>query len=269
LASGFGSEPLLPSSGDFGNCGFIVVRDLVSPDEAAGLAVELGRVSGLPADQLGTAPDETRAVFYRHGGLAAHPVLWSLLVHPNVTAAVGAVLRAPPKCLPGIDTIGMHASETAPHRDASPAELPVCANQPFTEHYPVVRVILYPGSLGERFGCLPSSHLLKGRPRDLVAAAPATWRWVELQAGDAVLFDPRLVHAGAVVRRPKPMMIVTYGADGSHSIETYFLARIKTASLGFEDPTPSLLDVLADHDLLLSGVIDQANWRHFRTIWAQ
>ena len=161
----------------------------------------------------------------------------------------------------------MHASETEPHRDASPAELPVLAAEPFIEFYPVVRVILYPNSPGERFGCLPGSHLRAGRPRDLTDAAPAEWRWVELRAGDAVLFDPRLVHAGAPVSRPKPMMIVTYGADGPWSLQTYFHARIKTARLGFERPPPSLLGVLAERDLLLDGVTDQANWDHFLKVW--
>lgn len=247
--------------------GFTVTRGLVSDSDAARLASELSRISGLPADHLAGGHEDGQPAYYEHGGVAAHPSLWSLLVHPNLVAVVHKHLDGPPKCLPGIDTIGMHASETEPHRDASPAELPAFAGDPFAETCPLVRVILYPHSPGEQFGCLPGSHRQPGRPTDLVSTAPDAWRWTELRAGDGVIFDPRLVHAGAPVSRPKPMIIVTYGLDGAIALETFFHARIKTARLGFADPAPELLDLLGHEGLLLDGVTDSENWARFSSVW--
>lgn len=202
--------------------GFRVFRDLISPTEAAHFAAELGRISGLQANANSAVRAGQRLAFYRHGGVAANPSLWPLLMHPHIIAAVAEVLDAPPKCLPGIDTIGMHASETDAHRDASPSELPTLAQAPFEAEYPVARVILYPNSPGERFGCLPGSHRQAGRSRDLAEAAPDAWRWLVLRSADALVFDPRLVHAGAPITNPKPMMIATYGVDGPCALQTYF-----------------------------------------------
>jgi hypothetical protein len=189
-------------------------------------------------------------------------------MHPHIIAAVAEVLDAPPKCLPGIDTIGMHASETDAHRDASPSELPALAQAPFEGEYPVARVILYPNSPGERFGCLPGSHQQAGRSRDLTEAAPNEWRWVVLRSGDALVFDPRLVHAGAPITNPKPTMIATYGVDGPCALQTYFHARIRTAQLGFADAPAELLHLLASEGILLHGVTEPANWEYFSAVWA-
>lgn len=247
--------------------GFQVFRELISPTEAAHLAGELSRISGLQANDHSAVRAGRRSAFYRHGGIAANPSLWPLLLHPRVIAAVAETLDGPPKCLPGIDTIGMHASEIDAHRDVSPSELPALAQTPFEPGHPVTRMILYPNSPGERFGCLPGSHRQARRPRDVAEAASDAWRWVVLRSGDALVFDPRLIHAGAPITNPKPMVITTYGVDGPGALQTYFHARIKTAQLGFADAPAQLLHLLASRGLLLHGVTEQANWEHCSTVW--
>lgn len=247
--------------------GYTHLHDLLDPSQAATIARALEGISGLPADDCTTVLAGQREPFYQHGGAAAHPDLWPLLTHPGITKAVAAVLQDAPKCLPGIDTIGMHIAETEPHRDASPDELPALGDTPYDIDYPVVRVILYPTSPGERFGLLPGSHHQPGNCTDLTAADPDAWRWRTLSGGDALLFDPRLVHAGAALTNPKPMVILTYGSDGPHALQTYFHARIKTPQLGFTNPSKELTQILHDAQLLLSGVQDQANWQRFGKIW--
>ncbi|MGH3516284.1 MAG: hypothetical protein ACRDQ7_02465 [Haloechinothrix sp.] len=247
--------------------GYTHLPDLLDPSEAHAIATVLARLSGLATDDCASVLTGQREPFYQHGGVAAHPDLWPLLTHPGITKAVAAVLQDAPKCLPGIDTIGMHIAETDPHRDASPEELPALGDKPYDTDYPVVRVILYPTSPGARFGLLPGSHRQPGSCADLTANNPDAWRWVTISGGDALLFDPRLVHAGAALSNPKPMIILTYGIDGPHALQTYFHARIKTAQLGFTDPRPDLAHHLEDAQLLLSGIQDQANWRTFASVW--
>lgn len=248
--------------------GFCHVPDLISDEEAAMLARELERISGLPAHDNSSVLSGASRPYYRHGAVASNPGLWPLLTHPRLVQALTYVLcGSPPRCLPGIDTAGMHASEAEPHRDASPGELPVMADQPSSAICPVVRVILYPSSPGEQFGLLPCSHRRPGRVGDLVEDGRASWRWITLRKGDAILFDPRLIHAGAIVTRPKPMIVLTYGADGPHALQTYFHARIRTRQLGFPDPSPPLIDLLESENLMLAGVLNPANWDHFSRLW--
>jgi hypothetical protein len=247
--------------------GFHLVRDLIDPAEAAVFSAELEHISGLPADDHAPVLTGHSRPFYRHGGVAASPGLWPLLVNRRLVATVAQLLDAEPKCLPGIDTISMHASEIEPHRDASPNELPALADAPFARIYPVARVILYPNSPGERFGCLPGSHRQAGRPSQLIAAGGDTWKWNILRSGDGVVFDPRLVHAGAPLTNPKPMVILTYGVDGPHALQTYFHARIKTPNLGFTDPPDDLVQLLIRERLLLDGVTQPVNWDHFSAVW--
>ncbi|MGH8901756.1 MAG: hypothetical protein ACRDYA_08735 [Egibacteraceae bacterium] len=258
------------AAGDFHTReGFCHVPNLISDEEAATLARELECISGLPAGDNSSVLSGARRPYYRHGVVASNPGLWPLLIHPRLVQALTYVLYgSPPRCLPGIDTAGMHASETEPHRDASPGELPVMADNPSSAICPVVRVILYPGSPGEQFGLLPCSHRRSGRVGDLVEDGRASWRWITLRKGDAVLFDPRLIHAGAIVTRPKPMIVLTYGADGPHSLQTYFHARIRTRQLGFPDPSPPLIDLLESKNLLLAGMLDSANRDYFFRLWS-
>ncbi|MGH3871781.1 MAG: hypothetical protein ACRDSR_09775 [Pseudonocardiaceae bacterium] len=246
--------------------GYVYVPSLISSVESRVIASELALISELSWDEATEVINGKARPFYRHGGVATNPKLWPLLVHPRLVDAVAAVLTAPPHCLPGIDTIGMHASELEPHRDSSPGELPVTAQNPDAAWFPVVRVILYPASPGAEFGLLPGSHRRPGAVRDVLDGAHC-WRWQTLRGSDALLFDPRVIHVGTPVSGPKPLVILTFGADGPHALQTYFHARIKTRRLGFPDPPTDLVTLLNDHGLLLPGILDAENWRFFSAVW--
>lgn len=68
--------------------GFTVARGLVSDADAARLVSELSRISGLPADHLAGGDEDGQPAYYEHGGVAAHPSLWSVLVHPDLVAVM-------------------------------------------------------------------------------------------------------------------------------------------------------------------------------------
>lgn len=185
--------------------GFVVVRDLFTPEEAAHTEQQVRRAAG-------TAP------FFQHGVVARIPTLWPILVHRGLLQEVAQAVGASRRCLPGIDSVGVDYAEEEPHRDVSPDELPCLAGSPTAQRYDVVRVISYPSPGPSLFGALPGSHLLPGSSQDVLAWTADSWRWLALGPQDAVLFDPRLVHAGRQSGR-RVMVVVTYGGGGPGTVD--------------------------------------------------
>lgn len=235
--------------------GFVVVRDLFAMDEATRTEQEAIRAAG-------PAPS------FRHGLVAGSPGLWPILVHRGLLQEVAQAVGATCRCLPGIDSVGVGHAEAEPHRDASPEELPCLAGTARTQSYDVVRVITYPSPGLSLFGVLPGSHLVPGSSEDAMAWTADSWRWLELGRRDAVLFDPRLVHAGRRAAR-RAMIVLTYGGGGPGTIETYFDARIRTAGLGFPDPSPALVRLLRRRHLFLEASVDSGCWRHYESVWGR
>lgn len=235
--------------------GFAVARDLFTADEANRTELEALRAAG-PTPSL------------QHGLVARSPGLWPVLVHRGILQEVSQAVGASCRCLPGIDSVGVDHAEAEPHRDASPDELPCLASSAQTQAYDVVRVITYPSPGPSLFGVLPGSHLIPGSSEDAMAWTADSWRWIALGPRDAVLFDPRLVHAGRLAGR-RVMVVLTYGGGGPGTIETYFHARIRTAELGFPDPGPALVRLLRRRHLFLEEAVDSARRRHYESVWAR
>ena len=100
---------------------------------------------------------------------------------------------------------------------------------------------------------------------------PGRWRRLALGPRDAVLFDPRLVHAegrGGRQAGRRVAVELTYGGGGTSTIETYFHARIRTPNLGFPDPSPDLVRLLRRRHLLLEESVDAECWRRYEAVWA-
>jgi hypothetical protein len=121
--------------------------------------------------------------------------------------------------LPGIDTVAMDSSETDWHRDSSYSALPSAAGD-HDARYCVIRVILYPSVRQDAmnsFWLFPGSHRPGWRkPRDLQTQYHA----LDVRPEDIVVFDPRIVHAGAPPKGAKRMVVVTFGQDNVLSRET-------------------------------------------------
>jgi len=242
--------------------GFVVVPGLLSVEERRRYLHAALRAASVPP-AIFRAGNGLR--HYRHGALAGTADLWDLLTHAGVVGALRDVLGDSLVCLPGIDTLGVNASETEPHRDASPHELPSYGAD--GQRYGLARVILYPGAAETRLGVLTASHRRSGRVADLLAGQ-GDMRWLTLTPEDVVLFDPRLIHAGGGVEGPRVMLIATYGVDNTLTTETYFHARYRTAGLGFTDPPAAFADRLRRHDLMLEAAADPSAHATYQKAWA-
>jgi hypothetical protein len=238
--------------------GFALVRDVFSADEP-------------PRTERDALRAAQAAPSLRHGLVARSPELWPILVHRALLGEVAQAVGASRRCLAGIDCVSVDHAEPEPHRDAVPGDLPCLSRSAAREAYDVVRVLTYPSPGPSPFGVLPGSHLLPGSSEDAVAGMPGRWRWLALGPRDAVLFDPRLVHAegrGGRQGGRRVAVELTYGGGGTGTIETYFHARIRTADLGFPDPSPDLVRLLRRRHLLLEESVDAACWRRYEAVWA-
>lgn len=246
--------------------GICYAQELITSAEAQALSDTLEQLSGLRREDALLVAAGQKLPYYNHGAVARTPALWSILMHPSLLEILG-VLLSTPRVIPGIDTAGMHASETKPHRDLSARELPSLAAAPFRGNIAVTRVILYPNSPGTQFGFLPGSHLIEGDVEAIVSQGRDSWCWLTLGGRDVAFFDPRLIHAGALIKAAKPMIVLTYGDDGPQGLETYFHSRIQTSGLGFSDPPSELMAQLSEQHLYLSGIDDEKLWASYERIW--
>jgi hypothetical protein len=67
--------------------------------------------------------------------------------------------------------------------------------------------------------------------------SPAAAEWLEAAAGDAVIFDPRVLHTGSRSTGPKHSIFLAYGAPNNHSIDHAVYYRFLRPELGYQ-PMP-------------------------------
>lgn len=66
------------------------------------------------------------------------------------------------------------------------------------------------------------------------------------------------------------MVVLTYGIDRPHALQTHSYAHIKISALGFQDIAAGLADLLAQERMLLTGIHDAANGAAtFGKIWRE
>ena len=58
--------------------------------------------------------------------------------------------------------------------------------------------------------------------------------WLAPAAGDAVIFDPRVLHTGSRTRGPKYSIFLAYGAPNSHSADHAIYYRFLRPELGYQ-----------------------------------
>src|SRR5690242_6166961 len=107
--------------------GFVLARDVFMASETSLTTQAILERAQMTLSEFESGGDGLAASFYRHGVVAETPNLWPLLVHQGVVTAVREAVGANCKCLVGIDTVGVHYSESEPHRDVSAAQLPSLA----------------------------------------------------------------------------------------------------------------------------------------------
>jgi len=243
----------------FDHDGYVVLKGLLSPEEAAQYRDELKRLSGL------TDADFPR--FASSGGWALNDgvttlaVFWPVIFHRRLLDAVRAVVGPDARYTQHSDLL-VHAGQPAWHRDS--ADRLFGRGPDWDESrapYRVARVAIYLQSYEESrsaLGLIPGTHRRqsfvnsaelalwdkvnawrkrRGKPTVLGRFLSMRPEWIKTDVGDCLIFNERILHSASKIDGPKYAIFLSYGADNEHSrrLRRFYMER-KIAYLG-----PSIL----------------------------
>lgn len=249
--------------------GFVVARQVLAADELARAVRVVERLAGggraspgwlrrAGLAQAWTLPD----------GVTRTPELWGLIDHPGLLDVVRALLGPEARWAQRSD---LHAgfSAVAFHRDSVSRRYAVGPDwDEQREPYRLVRVAFYLHGFSVnhfRLALVPGSQRLRaGRAHAELqalerAARPwrQAWAWtrgrgplqaratyVAVEAGDALLFDPRTLHAGTPADGPKLSAFVAYGVPNAHFHRHVAYYRSTRRDLAYREPPRELLERL-------------------------
>lgn len=266
-------EPLAPLAGRFADAGFVRVPSLLYPDEVEPLVQALERLSGRSrrAFEAGDRPSGWTVP----DGVTRHEAFWPLITHPRLVELVRTLLGS--RDVRFLQHTDLHVgfSSFNWHRDSVSRQLGVGPDwDEAGAAYRIVRVGLYLQATGARafkLGLVPGTHRLED-PRAVrarrAAERGASWwgharraltgrnpdlpgaEWVEAGAGDAVVFDPRVLHTGTPVDGAKYSVFLAYGLPNRHFAHHRQYYRHARADLGYGDVPPELAERLRVAGLL-------------------
>lgn len=248
--------------------GFVVARGVLDPEEVAQAVRVITALIGA------TGPRLRRAWLRRAGvdgawtlpdGVTRTPELWPLITHARLLEVVRLLLGPDARWAQHSDLHSGFSAVTF-HRDSVSRRYPVGPDwDEGREPYALVRVAFYlhghaenrfrlalvPGSQRRRAGDAHAELLrLEGAtrfPRQVAAwlggrnALQERAVFVAVQAGDALLFDPRTLHAGTPAEGPKLSAFVAYGVPNAHFRRHVAYYRHTRRDLGYGDPPPELV----------------------------
>lgn len=247
----------------FAHRGFVVVDDIFSPAEVERTVEAIDRMGEGRNPRKWTIND----------GAAQHEAFWPVAVHPRLLETVRALFDAPIKFCQHND-VQFGSSSFAWHRDSinrvySPT-LPDWQEE--DAQYQLVRcgIYLQPPEHGFHFGVVPGSHrpsgylersvfddnekrlsilrnlTVKAGGRDVLNERA---EWIATRPGQAVFFDPRLIHTGGSFEGKKYSMFLAYGVENRHLQEHYSYYRHMRYDLGYQNMPEGLVRLLKEHDL--------------------
>jgi hypothetical protein len=247
----------------FAEQGFVVCRGLLSAAESKRYASWLDQFAD-DKKQKWTLPD----------GVNRNEPFWPVLFNPNLLEAVREVLGPDVRYLPHND-LHVGFSSFGWHRDNVNRTAGIGPDWDETrEPYRLARVGLYLhhfADSGFKLGLIKGSH----RPdlhltqdhrtiidrRTSAASNVFSWlsgldlleryaEWVPTQLGDAIIFDPRILHTGSKFHGVKYSIFVAYGIENQHFRNHWHYYRNLRTDLGYLDMSPALVSRLKDAGLL-------------------
>jgi hypothetical protein len=257
----------------FHDRGYVVVRELLKPAAVEACIRRLEQLSGRTRESF----DSFRVRGVRRGvyrawtlpdGVSKVRDFWPILLDPRLTGAVRDLLGPDIRYLQHSD-LHVGFSAVTWHRDNVNRRFGVGPDwDESVEPYRLARVGVYLQSFERsRFALrvVPASHRVPGpgyhrRMRDVERRAGAfsqamalvTGRdpmghhaaVIETEPGDAIVFDPRLLHAGSYIQGPKYSLFMAYGAPGRHFERHAAYYRHVRRELRYADLDPELVERL-------------------------
>jgi len=243
--------------------GFVVVPGLLSADAVEEYVQRLELLSG----RRRRSPTKSGAGWTEPDGVTKHHDFWRLILHQRLLSVVRSLLGNNVCFLQHTD-LHVGFSSFNWHRDSANRSLGVGPDWDEADApYRIVRVGVYLQAAGAAFrlGLIPGSHhksdrraiqsrsLAEGKTSWLghvrrlitgrVPEAPGA-TWVSAAAGDAVIFDPRVLHTGTPVDGEKYSMFLAYGTPNRHFENHARYYRYQRTDLRYADLPKALADEL-------------------------
>lgn len=253
----------------FQDDGFLVLRNLLSPEEVANYRAILQQLSGLSDKDV----DKKVGGGWTIADVARFPALWPIIFHQRLVAKMREIFGPDARYTQHSD-LHVHHGSVSWHRDSAHRSFGIGPDwDESKEKYQVARVAMYLQSYGEShssLGVIPGSHRREStltnlevkawnlmsrslKMRDwvipMVTVRPV---WVKTEPGDCIVFDTRLLHSPTPIRGPKYAIFLSYGAENQHARNhrRYYLGE--RPDLGYQEYPPELARRLQEANLLLN-----------------
>lgn len=261
--------------------GFAVIRGLLSLDEANYYVAQLEAHSKISRSDF--LKGSKRHLLEKRGlntnfnlpdGVVKRKAFWPLITHPPLLDTLRSVVDPNIKFLQHND-LHVGFSAISWHRDNINRKYGVGSDWKLgAEPYKLVRLGIYLQSYEEshfRLGFIPGSHRppqgevsfsrrLTEQKLAWIGAASylsvkmqeraSNAEWIATNPGDAILFDPRVLHSGSYIQGPKYSIFLAYGVENEHFYNHYNYYRRIRSELGYGEFDPELIEKLKEADLL-------------------
>lgn len=275
----------MASSATFPAEGFHIVRGLLDRGEVERYRSLLIERSGVdPATHR--ADSRGRTSWNHTDGVTKDDAFWDLITHERLREEVADCIGPDFRYLQHSD-LQVGFSAVAWHRDNVNRTYGVGPDWDESDGpYGLVRVGVYLqeyAASGFRLGFIPGSHrfesggsTLRRRVREagfqvvggLAYLGPRfqnlsrAAQWVATEPGDAIVFDPRILHSGSWIDGLKLSMFVGYGVENRHFADLHNYYRHVRTELGYGDIPDALAAKLDSAGLLPSDVPASADIPH-------
>lgn len=256
--------------------GFVVLKGLLDPAEVQHYKAEMETLSGIQSSQMRKSRKLGQrgldSSWSEPDGITRHRQFWSLIIHPGIGTAVRYLLGDQVRFLQHTD-LHVGYSTISWHRDNVNRTFGTGPDWHEEEPYQIVRMGIYLQSYAEsgfRLGFIPGSHRpefpislrrkLQERKLQWIGAMSylfvklQEWasnaEWVATEPGDAVIFDPRILHSGSYITDPKYSMSLAFGRENVHFYNYLNYYRRVRPELKYTDMDPGLAHLLQIHNLL-------------------
>jgi hypothetical protein len=258
---------------EFQEKGYVLKTGILTPETIERITQNLDEMSGRRRNAGGwTVPD----------GLTQTRCFWPLIFDEKLLGVVRELIGPEIRFLQHND-LHVGFSSLNWHRDSVSRELGEGRDWDETEPYRIVRVGFYlqpRGASSFKLGLLPGTHRIpsssESRERRRLEAmtghlsllqrivlgrnrSPATAEWLAPGAGDAVIFDPRVLHTGSRSRGLKYSIFLAYGAPNNHSMDHAVYYRFLRPELGYQQMHPDLVKQLQTAGLYQET--NEKNWK--------
>ncbi|KAA0577875.1 phytanoyl-CoA dioxygenase family protein [Azospirillum sp. B21] len=258
--------------------GIVKITDVFEPAEVERCMNVIKALSGLEDSDFPAVAQGTTDSFIFPGGIGHCPDLWPLVSDATVRKALDLLIDEPVCMI--TNTIGANFSSPGLHRDSVLDRPGTLDHDP--GHY-LIQVVIHangPGRPKNSLAFIPFSHqrsIYARKSREAGVVHPADFflihhsvkmralesgdctellemerhiMKVDIDPGDIVLFDTRLIHSGDVLSSPKYMVINKYGPHSFFNDDLLIDVYKNTAPPNDCDFPEPFIEFLRRHDLM-------------------